>query len=85
MSKIISVHYTQLNSHSCLRETYHNENMVSVETLEQSNIPLEVQRLMLMPKRSVFPDPTFDMLSKFSMEEVAKLHGYDRDETVEEG
>ena len=45
---IVTVQYTQVNETTCIRETYHDEECVSLETLDQVDIPLEVQRLMMM-------------------------------------
>lgn len=47
---IVTVTYTQLNSDSCIREVFHNEEHVDTTTLEHKDIPLEVKRLMLMKK-----------------------------------
>ena len=73
---IVSVRYTQLNDQSCIRETYHDESLVSVETLEQRLIPYQVQRLMLMTVNRQDNDSLINMLVRLSPEELAVKAGF---------
>lgn len=68
---IVTVQYTQLNKSSCLRETYHDGTLVSSETLEQRETPVQVQRLMLMNRAD--HDPTISELTTYSPQEIMML------------
>jgi len=76
---IVSVRFTQLNDSSCLRETYHDDELVSVETLDQRFIPLQVQRLMLMPANRQDNDSLINILVRLSPQEIALQAGFNDD------
>lgn len=70
----VTVTYIQLNKNSCIRETHHDDELVSTETLNQEQIPLQVQRLMLMRlNQTEVYDPTLKTLVNQSPEEIYRM------------
>ena len=67
---IATVTYIQLNETSCIRETYHDDNLVSTEVLDKAEIPLQVQRLMLIPQNETLQTSALKDIIRMSPEEV---------------